>query len=359
MKKKAAFVDYAFHKKTQSAKFLKNLFSKEYDLEEIWIDDWKSQRRTVLDYLNKNNFQTMFFFQFLFSPGDLRRLRCEQIVWFPMYDSEEFTHYSFYVSYLGLPLKIFSFSKKLYHKIKKAGLECYYYQYYPNPFITTGEVKGKRVFFWTRTSDITWDTVKVLLGETKVEKTILQINPDPGYKKSVPTKEDITQYNIKTIEGWLDKKDLFDLLSSCNIFISPRRSEGIGMSFLDAMSQGLCVIAADNSTMNEYIIDAVNGYLYDVKNLKTLNFSDFPAVQKRSQEDLKKGYALWEKEKYNMLVDVNKLNKKINPLKILYLRIIHYPRGVMLVNILKVIRYLKNKLIGNQSFHLKKRWKIY
>ena len=345
IKKKAAFVDYSFHKKTQSAKFLKDIFIKEYDLEEVWIDDWKSQRKTILDYLNKNNFQTVFFFQFLFSPGDLRKLKCEQIVWFPMYDSEESTDYSFYTSYLGLPIKIFSFSKKLYEKIKKAGLECYSYQYYPSPLVGIKELlKGKRLFFWTRTSDITWDTVKKLLGENEVEKTILQINPDPSYKKTIVTKEDIIRYNIEIVEGWLSRENLFNLFSSCNIFISPRRSEGIGMSFLDALSQGLCVIAHDNATMNEYVIDGVNGYLYDAKNPKKLNLGDFLSIQKRSQEDFMKGYVVWEREKFNMIADIKRPNKKINPLKICYLRIIHYPRGVILVKILKVIRYLKNRL---------------
>jgi glycosyltransferase involved in cell wall biosynthesis len=48
-----------------------------------------------------------------------------------------------------------------------------------------------------------------------------------------------------------------------NVFVAPRRFEGIGLSFLEAMARGQVVIAENNATMNEYIVHDVNGLLYE------------------------------------------------------------------------------------------------
>ena len=45
------------------------------------------------------------------------------------------------------------------------------------------------------------------------------------------------------------------LVKYSDVFISPRKQEGIGMSFLEAMSLGKYIIAINDSTMNEYILN--------------------------------------------------------------------------------------------------------
>lgn len=322
--KKAAFNDHSFHKKTKATQFLIELLSKGYNIEKFWDDSWKGGDRVSSEYLNRKKFHTIFFFQILPPSIYLKRLNCKNIVWFPMYDGEEGRHYSSYILYLDLNMKIFSFSKKLYRKLKKAGLDCYYYKYHLKPVAPLSlNGEAKRVFFWMRTQDITWSIVKKLLGKNNIEKMIVKMSPDPNYKLDLPSKEDIDRCNIQIVNHWLDKEEYDKLLSSCNIFIAPRRSEGIGMSFIEALSRGMCVIAPDNSTMNEYIIHGKNGLLYDLKKPEELDLSNLCEMCDNAIKIAKADNELWEKTKQKILVDLTKPNRKPRLIKFLYLKSFH------------------------------------
>lgn len=337
-KKKAVFIDNPFHKKTLSTIFVKEILSKEFELTELWYYSWKGGERVDLDYLNKEKFHTVFFFQMVPPLSYLKRSKCKNIVWFPMYDQQENEHYSSYIPYLGLNMKIFSFSKKLCDNLKKAGLDCYYYKYHPKPVDTPSlDNESKKVFFWMRRSPIDWSIVKKLLGKNKIERVIIKMTPDPNQKLNPPSKEDIVKYNIQIIDHWLDKEEYNKLLSSCNIFIAPRPSEGIGISFIEALSKGMCVIAPDNSTMNEYIIHNKNGLLYDLKNPKELDLSNLTEICKNTIKKAKEDYESWEKTKDNILNDIQQKNRKCSLMKLIRLRFIYiiwlpYVLGIKLKN---------------------------
>ncbi|PKP56100.1 MAG: hypothetical protein CVT88_10560, partial [Candidatus Altiarchaeales archaeon HGW-Altiarchaeales-1] len=274
------------------------LLSNEYDIETIWDESWKGGERVSVNYLNENNFHTIFFFQILPPLDYLKTLNCKNLVWFPMYDQEGGKHYTSYIPYLDLNLKIFSFSKKLYENLKKAGLNCYYYKYHLKPVDTLStDNNSKRVFFWVRTSQVTWNIVKKLLGGNDIEKVIMKLTPDPNHKIDIPSKEDIDKYNIQLIERWLDK-----------------------MSFIEALSRGMCVIAPDNATMNEYIIHGKNGLLYDLKNPEELNLGNLPNMCENAIKIAKQDYESWKKSKPEILIDLTKPDKKLTPIKLLYLK---------------------------------------
>jgi len=350
--KKAAFIDYFFHKKTLCTVFLKELLSIEYNLACLWDESGKGGNGVSAEYLNRKKFHTIFFFQILPPSIYLKRLNCKNIVWFPMYDGEEGRHYSFYIPYLDLNMKIFSFSKKLYGELKKAGLDCYYYKYHLKPVAPislSGE--AKRVFFWMRTSAITWSIVKKLLGKNKIGKMIVLMAPDPNYKLSTPSKEDIKQYNIQIVNHWLSKEEYNKLLSSCNIFIAPRQAEGIGMSFIEALSRGMCVIAPDNSTMNEYIFHGKNGLLYDLKKPEELDLSNLSEMCENATKIANEDYELWEKRKHKILVDLTKPNKKPRLIKLLYLKSVYVYyllysklRSLLLLPLAKIKSLLRTSL---------------
>ncbi len=322
--KKAAFIDHSFHKKTEATRFLVELLSKEYDLEMAWDDSWMGGNGVSVECLNREKFHTVFFFQILPSLNYLKKMRCKNIVWFPMYDGEAGKHYASYIPYLKFNLKIFSISKKLCDNLKKAGLNCCYYKYHLKPvYNLSTNNNSKKVFFWVRTSAVTWDIVKKLLGKNNIEKMIMKMTPDPNFKPVLPTKDDINKYNIQIVTDWLDKKEYNKLLSSCNIFIAPRHAEGIGMSFIEALSQGMCVIAPNNSTMNEYIIHGKNGLLYDLKNPKGLDMSNLSEICENAFKTSKADYDLWEKTKQKILIDLVKPNKKCSLIKLSYLKVVY------------------------------------
>lgn len=64
------------------------------------------------------------------------------------------------------------------------------------------------------------------------------------------------------------------------LYFAPRKYEGIGMSFLEAMASGRCVIAPDYPTMNEYIKNGETGYLYNFKRPQKIKFDDIKNSKK-------------------------------------------------------------------------------
>lgn len=79
-------------------------------------------------------------------------------------------------------------------------------------------------------------------------------------------------------------------------YIAPRVFEGIGMSFLEAMAMGRCVIALNNPTMNEYIIDGVTGILYNPQSTHSLCEYDIEKIQNNTIEYIREGYRKWQKD---------------------------------------------------------------
>lgn len=91
------------------------------------------------------------------------------------------------------------------------------------------------------------------------------IDPVPG----VVAKPFSHHKNHKVINlgsAWMSKEEYSESIESCDWFVAPRLSEGIGMSFLDALALGVPVIAHDFPTMSEYVIKDVNGVLTDFDN---------------------------------------------------------------------------------------------
>jgi len=57
-------------------------------------------------------------------------------------------------------------------------------------------------------------------------------------------------------KGHIDQKDLPAALAECNIFVRPSRSEGMGNSFIEAMTAGLPVIATQEGGIADFLFDA-------------------------------------------------------------------------------------------------------
>ena len=175
-----------------------------------------------------------------------------------------------------------------------------YVRYYQDPVACSLPVDGLRGFFWIRHEDlVSWPTVRALLGETRFVRLHLHIAPDPGSPApSLPSKEEIQKYNITTSTWFEDKKELLELLEQSNVYFAPRHEEGIGQSFLEAMARGLCVIAPDNGTMNEYII---NGLLYSPDHLAPLDFSRWAELGGNARKSVEYGAARWREQASRMV----------------------------------------------------------
>jgi len=159
---------------------------------------------------------------------------------------------------------IVSFSLALHLRLSGLGLESRYHQYFPEPADRPRSFEdGLRGFLWERRprEALDWPTVNHFFGEQLAALHIHRA-PDPGYRPSDPRRHrgDVA-YDL-TVSKWRrDSSAYREALERSNVYFAPRRTEGIGLSFLEAMSQGSCVVSFDTATHNEYLADGLTGIL--------------------------------------------------------------------------------------------------
>jgi len=169
-------------------------------------------------------------------------------------------------------------------------------RYYPDPqtFPCSDRSGGLRGFFWPRTRAIDWPLVKGLVGDTPFERIHLHWTPD--VHGDLPPPPDEAERSIGRVElsSWFRDAEAYRaLLAASNVFFASRAAEGIGMSFLEAMAMGLCVVAPRFPTMSEYIEDGVNGLLYDLQRPEALDFSRALALGDAARRSCEIGSGAW------------------------------------------------------------------
>lgn len=192
-------------------------------------------------------------------------------------------------------IKFICFSKTLYTKLKKLGFTCIYIKYYPIPPNTPkpSSTHKTNCFFWQRTNHLTWHTIKELLPE-HIDSFHLHLACDPGHKEIMPSADDLKKYNI-TISRWFkNQNDYLKLLKNTTIYFAPRLYEGIGLSFLEPMSEGKCIVAPDKPTMNEYITNNKTGILYPPETPRKISFKEIDTIRQNAFKDCRKGYENWK-----------------------------------------------------------------
>jgi hypothetical protein len=285
------FIDHAFHQKTRSTFFLRDILIPHFELTNFWIEPEKDIDYPTLEKLNQYDY--ILFFQRIPPPHFLKKVRAK-IVWVQMYDSANFD--PFYWNVLShLPIKVLSFSKRTSKNCEKYGIDHLTVQYYLNPenYNLTLPTSGSHIFFWYRGS-IRFREIEPLFSPNTIDRFTIRSHPDPRFENESFSPEDFSQYNINLIEKeFLSKEEYLSLLSRANIFIAPRKKEGIGMSFLEALAMGQCVIAHKDGTMDEYIDDGVDGYLFSQEYLRKIDLSQANKIGTRAKEKARRGYIEW------------------------------------------------------------------
>jgi glycosyltransferase involved in cell wall biosynthesis len=154
--------------------------------------------------------------------------------------------------------------------------------------------RGLNVFYWERSKLINWNCIKTLLGDSAVDAlhyhtagNIAEANSDR------PGAEEIGKYKI-TMSDWFETQEEYSrILGECSLYFAPREAEGIGHSFIEALSQGLCVVAPDAPTMNEYITSGVNGILYDPRHPEPISLWDIDGIRERALSIAAKSRVEW------------------------------------------------------------------
>lgn len=313
--KKLLFIGHEFHKTTKSSYFMQELLAEKYEIESFYIDPYKITD-TDFAQISGKTFDILVLWQVMPSLMELEKyIKFKTCAFFPMYDHTKTLNSPLWNEYKNC--NIINFSKAFHKTCKEGGLSSYYIQYFPKPADILDEGDEKSIFFWQRSDKITTKTLKKVIDIKKIDKLYLHKNTDPKNKFIPPSKN----LESKVVySSWFDTKDeMQKYIQKSALYFAPRRYEGIGMSFLEAMAAGRCVIAPDYPTMNEYIKNRETGFLYDYKRPELLTLSNIRKIQKNASEYIKQGYEKWEKEKYKIfeyiesepVTDTDLLNKHI------------------------------------------------
>jgi glycosyltransferase involved in cell wall biosynthesis len=271
---------------------MRDFFEADYDITNIWDESWGDEKQE--DFRQLENFDVIFCFQKLVSPLKLALLG-KPIIWAPMYgDVPLDTLYWKSICYLNI--KVISFSAETSKLCEKFGIKFIPVKYFLNPEnykrFRKPVIDGVHVFFWYR-GPIKFEDIKKILPAEKVDGFTYRSNPDPKYRAETLSEENIKNYKIKIIsEGYKSHDDYLEMLSNSNVFIAPRKKEGIGMTLLEAMALGQCPLVYDAPTMNEYITDHVNGLLFGDK----LELSKVRELGGEALRTAYSGFADWQRK---------------------------------------------------------------
>jgi glycosyltransferase involved in cell wall biosynthesis len=307
--KKIGVIDHSYHHKTASPGFFIDLLKQLGSVRIMWDSQWNGGKFRSTNEINREDFDILVLWQIMIyhHPERIKKLNCKNIFIIPMYDD---IHADPDKLFLGFrDFRFVSFCKTLQLRFEKIGLHSRYFRFFIDPSSLPyrkdpfTELKG---FFWQRTNDITWVHIRQLIEGSGFSGFHLHLAIDPvWYREVLPTGEEMEKYHI-TITRWFDKKeDYLSALSKANVFFTPRLYEGIGMPVIEAMSMGKVVVAPDHPTMNEYITHERNGLLYDIHDLKPLDFTSAGTLAYQARQDCLSGFENWQKEGTELLNWIN------------------------------------------------------
>ncbi len=303
--KKIMVIDHSYHYKTASFTFLINLLAQTGSVRIIWDSQWNGGTFPSIARINQEEFDVLILLQIMIyhHPENLKKLNCKNIIIVPMYDDIHADPDLLFLRFKDF--RFISFCRELQQRFDRLAIMSMHVQYFIDPSTlpyhqeSYQELKG---FFWQRTNDITWNHVRQLIAESCFSSFHLHLALDPiWYREVLPTEEEMKKYHI-TVTRWFDKKDEFlNIFSKANVFFTPRLYEGIGLPVIEAMSMGMVVVAPDHPTMNEYITHGENGLLYDVNNLKPLDFKQVKNMAAKARENCFTGFEKWQNAKPELL----------------------------------------------------------
>lgn len=285
-----AFLANSFHlNKTKSTDFLIDLLRQWFGAVTVvpHKDAWARLPGTPWDLIVS--------FQKMWDPAELEAFGADRTVLVPMYDDCPKGRSS-WEPYLGF--RILSFSSSLGNDLRSWGHDVMTVQYWqPVPDrLSNAEpagVDGLRGFFWPRTTGLTWAQVRLLLGQSPWSGFHLHVTNVEG-GTTLPSDDERNRWNVEQTSWFDNPDDAKAAVARAHVYFAPRRYEGIGQAVLEAMALGLCVVAPNAPTMNEYIVDGQTGLLYDPENPRPLDFAHARDLGRAAREAAILGRSRWE-----------------------------------------------------------------
>lgn len=281
----SAFIGHGFHLKyTKSSDFFIELLKSELQPLKVLDSNWQEG---VLPF---GKWEHLVFWQHLPTPEFLADLDARSVTLVPMYDTCS-RDPAYWKEYKGC--KVLCFAAALADLVEDCGLETLRVQYYPaipETVAARPEATSLSAFYWPRSPEINsklpvllagrdWDTLHIHEGQAELSGLDL---------------ENIRAKKISRTKWFQDRAHVQQTMARVQVFVAPRANEGIGMSFLEAMALGMLVIAPDRPTMNEYIANGDNGFLYDMDAVPAFDWTKAQYCAQQARTSAERGRKAWE-----------------------------------------------------------------
>jgi hypothetical protein len=316
----AAIVDHGFHRKTGSFTFIDELLQEKYAVVRLYDDSYGAGGgpAVTVEDINACSPDLVIYCQCIHSPEAIRRIRCNRISWLPMWDSESGRSLGRWLAYRSTGINVVCMCSFLQRKLTALGFDSHYVQYFKKPErrgLPAVRAHGYTAFFWNRTQDVSWEHIRRLVNPRQIRKLYFKNDPDPGQPAITPGPDDIRDYHIAMLEGWQSGETMRHVIHDIDLFFCPRKSEGIGMSFLDAFAAGVCLAGVDAPTMNEYIEPGKTGFLFDPHHLKELNLDRIPQMRGSVCAAATRGYRRFAQSQPALLAALERRNVASRPVR--------------------------------------------
>jgi len=293
---KIAYIDHSYHAQTGSTTFFLDLLKDVAEVDVYLDDGWLGRDNVNLREILARNYDAIVLFQ-VERHAKLLNDSQARVIFVPMYDSCLPFSDDFWKELTRI--EILCFCRALYERLDHWGLRARYTQFFPDPArFEVNAAPEHAGFFWSRRPEPSWQTVKSLLGDSRLSWINIHQAYDPSVvHPTVISDEDQARHRLRFTAWSEDKVEYTRILQKAGIFFAPRLHEGIGMAFLESMAMGKAVVAADNPTMNEYITHRVNGYLYDPDDPQSIDLSRFQEIGLAARQSMERGHLRWKRSR--------------------------------------------------------------
>ncbi|CAN7631123.1 glycosyltransferase [Pararhizobium sp. LjRoot238] len=301
---KVLFVDHSYHQITSSSNFFVELLRQFFDVEVFYADPQTPQDILKISEATGHDVAVLWQMDFL-APYFLARSIPTVVI--PMYDGSgpmPDLHWLW-----SRKAKFINFSRRLHERVRSFGGDSLLVRYYPELKVDarlSDKHEDVRVFLWQRRPEhsINLHAIERMFGDSLSAVHIHNVLDDPSIDAESFLATERQDYEL-SFSKWLPSKEAYgELLEQFNFFVAPRRAEGIGMSFLEAMARGMIVCGHDDATHDEYISNGVNGFLFNADASQKIDVGS--AAQRRQMsamaiKSVEDGHMAWLDSKLKII----------------------------------------------------------
>ena len=292
-KRSLVFIGRQYHSKTKSDQMMLDLLKDDFEVSLLRREQYTDSE--LVKEVNQIKPEVIFFWCLPpSSTKHLWKMHCKNVVWAPMWDGFRPLKFRKRMLITSSKVKVLCFSRALYEYFLTTKIQAHYTQCALKPEFSSFKDKGPyTVFLWQREAMINIENIVRFLGEKNIKKVI--------YKSEVGVDVKSYPFEVEVLKDWLDTEEYQEKIKEADFYVAPRRAEGIGFSFLEAMRRGKVILAYDESTMNEYVFDGENGYLFDENFELRVPLKSPKSLSEKMEERASRAYENWQESKREII----------------------------------------------------------